>query len=106
MLFNEHAAWSNAKNLIAGGMAGAVAATAVTPADVIKTRLQARGDKKASAMHIARDLLSEGGVGALFSGLGPRLMRIPMYTAVTLATFDFVKDLFQASNLRAAVSVA
>lgn len=106
MLFNGHAAWSNAKNLVAGAVAGAVAATSVTPADVIKTRLQARGDKKANAVQVARDLLAEGGFGALFSGLGPRLMRIPMYTAVTLATFDLVKDLFQASNLRAAVGVA
>ena len=42
--------------------------------------------------------VAEGGVGALFRGLGPRLLRIPIYTAITLATFDFVKDAFQAAN--------
>lgn len=105
MLFAGQASWSNAKNLVAGAVAGAVAATAVTPADVVKTRLQARGgDKKTNAVQITRDLLAEGGVGALFSGLGPRLMRIPMYTAVTLATFDFVKDAFAAANAFAAVT--
>lgn len=106
VLFAQHAAWSNAKNLLAGAFAGAVAATAVTPADVVKTRLQARGSEKTNAVQIMRDLLAEGGVGALFSGLAPRLMRIPMYTAVTLATFDFVKDVFQAANLRAAIGAA
>ena len=49
-------------------------------------------------MSVGRELVAEGGVRALFRGLGPRLMRIPIYTALTLATFDFVKDLFQAAN--------
>ena len=88
----------NAANLLAGAAAGAVAATAVTPADVIKTRLQTSVDKGASATAIGRELLAEGGVPALFYGLWPRLMRIPIYTAITLATFDFVKDYFSAVN--------
>lgn len=40
----------------------------------------------------------------LQTGLGPRLARIPVYTAVTLATFDLVKGLFVLSN-EAAVGV-
>ena len=87
------------KNLLAGAAAGAVAATTVTPADVIKTRLQAaRGKQQVGTLAICHQLLSEGGLLSLFSGLGPRLMRIPVYTAVTLATFDFVKDLFVQMN--------
>ena len=95
---------ANVPNLLSGAGAGAVAATAVTPADVIKTRLQAvtsTGDPRerpTSALAIGKALLGEGGVGALFRGLGPRLLRIPIYTAITLATFDFVKDAFQAAN--------
>jgi len=95
---------SNAKNLLAGALAGAVAATVVTPADVCKTRLQAArmdpAQKHVTTLQIGREVVREGGVPALFSGLGPRLMRIPMYTAVTLATFDLVKDHFAAANLR------
>ena len=99
------AALTTTRNLLAGATAGAVAATAVTPADVIKTRLQAvRSEKTTSPMRVAREAVAEGGLGALFSGIGPRLMRIPVYTAVTLATFDFVKDLFSASNMRAAMT--
>lgn len=96
---------SNAKNLLAGAIAGAVAATVVTPADVCKTRLQAaRMDptqEHLTTLQIGREVVREGGVPALFSGLGPRLMRIPLYTAITLATFDLVKDHYAADNLRA-----
>lgn len=93
----------NVANLLAGAVAGGVAATAVTPADVIKTRLQttARKAKDATALTIGRELLVEDGAMALFRGLGPRLLRIPVYTAITLATFDFVKAFFAAANLRA-----
>ena len=70
---------SNAKNLLAGALAGAVAATVVTPADVCKTRLQAArmdpAQKHVSTLQIGREVVREGGVPALFSGLGPRLMR-------------------------------
>ena len=96
-------------NLLAGAVAGAVAATAVTPFDVIKTRLQApRGNpvaERPSALRVLRELLAEGGLPELFRGLGPRLMRIPMYTAVTLATFDLVKDCFAAANVAASARV-
>ena len=85
----------------AGAVAGAVAATAVTPADVIKTRQQTSGTgpgSKRGVIAVGRELIHEGGLSSLFRGLGPRLMRIPIYTAITLATFDFVKDVFLATN--------
>ena len=88
-------------NLLAGAVAGAVAATSVTPADVIKTRMQVEQGTKATVFSVGKDLLAEGGLPAFFRGLGPRLARIPMYTSITLATFDFVKDAFlRSQNLR------
>ena len=98
--WGTHKSMSNVLNLAAGAVAGACAATAVTPVDVIKTRMQSASDERnASARQISRQLFAEGGLAAFFRGLGPRLMRIPMYTAVTLATFDFVKSFFEAANL-------
>ena len=92
---------SGAKNLIAGACAGAVAATVVTPADVIKTRLQIEsGDDRCgkSGMHtVAATIVKEEGPLALFKGLAPRLARIPVYTAVTLATFDSIKACFSGA---------
>jgi hypothetical protein len=84
---------SNRMNLISGAVAGAVAATSVTPADVIKTRLQV-GKQKRPVLQILRDVVREGGLAALFTGIVPRLARIPVYTAVTLATFDLIKSEF------------
>ena len=70
---------ANAVNLLAGAIAGAIAAITVTPADVCKTRLQAArmdpAQKHVTTLQIGRDVVREGGVPALFSGLGPRLMR-------------------------------
>ena len=84
-----------ARNLLAGALAGGVAATVVTPADVIKTRLQLRDrPAKGAAFVMAREVLAAEGPAGLFRGLGPRLARIPFYTAVTLATFEGIKDAF------------
>lgn len=85
---------SQMANLLAGAVAGAIAAIAVTPADVVKTRCQVSEGSSVSPRSVCTDLLHEGGVPALFRGLGPRLMRIPLYTSITLATFDFVKASF------------
>ena len=92
------------RNLLAGAAAGAVSATAVTPADVIKTRLQlangasnkdgASSKPRASAFGVTREVLAERGVFGLFGGIGPRLARIPIYTSITLATFEAIKDFF------------
>ena len=95
---------ASAKNLIAGAIAGAVAATAVTPADVVKTRMQVAGHHvRPTAVQVCRELYAEGGLPIFFRGIGPRLLRIPVYTAVTLATFDLVKDTFSAANLEQGV---
>lgn len=90
------------RNLLAGAAAGAVSAIAVTPADVIKTRLQlANGSSKKdgappskSVFGVTREILAERGVSGLFGGIGPRLARIPIYTSITLATFEAIKDAF------------
>lgn len=81
-------------NLAAGALAGAVAATAVTPMDVIKTRLQVDNNKDATPLTVGGQILAEEGAFGFFRGIGPRLARIPVYTSITLATFDFVKDFF------------
>ena len=45
------------------------------PLDVIKTRIQAQAfSSSESGVSIVKNLLKEEGVGALFKGLGPKLL--------------------------------
>lgn len=95
-------------NLLAGAVAGGVAATAVTPADVVKTRMQLRDVAGASStprkgkdtsIAMGCEILAFEGPAGLFRGLGPRLARIPFYAAITLATFEGIKDAFLRNTI-------
>ena len=80
------------RTFAAGFAAAAIAASAVTPVDVIKTRIQiSQGLNPASA---ARLIIMNEGMAGLFAGLPARLLRIPLYNAVVIATFELAKDYF------------
>jgi len=72
----------------AGGVAGALAAGAVTPCDVIKTRLQVKGgDLRYSGIaDCARKLLKEEGIAAFSKGLVPRMIvQAPLFGCTLLS---------------------
>lgn len=60
--------------LLAGGLAGMANWAVAIPADVVKSRLQA-GSGKQGALHILRTMLKEEGIGSLFRGLVPVMLR-------------------------------
>ena len=70
MLADEKGNNSMLSNLVAGTIAGGIAAGAVTPSDVIKTRLQIQGGKeKYKDMGTAfRMIMQEEGIAALYKG--------------------------------------
>ena len=78
-----------ALSFISGMVAGTVAATLVTPADVIKTQIQVRPN--ASVWTILSGLAARGSVGAFFVGLSARLIRTPLYAGITLSSFETLK---------------
>ena len=75
--------------------AGAFAATLVTPQDAIKTRMQLAAHRNLAFSTAAREAVATGGPTALFAGLSARLLRIPLYSAVTLSTFETMKRAFE-----------
>ena len=60
--------------MLAGGLAGMANWAVAIPADVVKSRLQA-GSGSSGALGILRTMLREEGVGSLFRGLGPVMLR-------------------------------
>ena len=104
--------------LLAGMLAGSAAAGLTTPGDVVKTRMQAGVGSYGGVGDCVRRLYAvggeglkialspdfgplspmkrasapqEGGAGAFFKGLGPRLMIIPPLFGITLTCFEMLQ---------------
>ncbi|KAJ8282441.1 hypothetical protein COCON_G00049600 [Conger conger] len=84
--------------LTAGAIAGVPAASLVTPADVIKTRLQvaARAGQTTynGVIDCFRKILHEEGFRALWKGAGARVCRSSPQFAVTLVTYELLQRWF------------
>ncbi|XP_073754951.1 electrogenic aspartate/glutamate antiporter SLC25A13, mitochondrial isoform X5 [Callorhinus ursinus] len=84
--------------LLAGAIAGMPAASLVTPADVIKTRLQvaARAGQTtySGVMDCFRKILREEGPRALWKGAGARVFRSSPQFGVTLLTYELLQRWF------------
>jgi solute carrier family 25 S-adenosylmethionine transporter 26 len=79
---------SAGESALFGSVAGAVAAGVTTPLDVLKTRLML-ARVKIPATQMLRNILSESGPGAFFSGIGPRVMWISIGGAVFLGSYQW-----------------
>ena len=82
-----------------GGLAGMVATTVIQPIDMIKVRLQLAGEgsktgPKPTPLGVARDVVAQGKVLDLYTGLSAGLLRQAVYTTARLGFFDtFMKKL-------------
>jgi len=84
--------------LVSGAIAGVPAASLVTPADVIKTRLQvvARAGQTTytGVMDATRKIWAEEGGRAFWKGAGARVLRSSPQFGVTLLTYEILQRLF------------
>uniref|UniRef100_A0A8C7ZYG9 Solute carrier family 25 member 12 n=1 Tax=Oryzias sinensis TaxID=183150 RepID=A0A8C7ZYG9_9TELE len=84
--------------LTAGAIAGVPAASLVTPADVIKTRLQvaARAGQTtySGVIDCFRKIMKEEGFRALWKGAGARMCRSSPQFGVTLVTYELLQRWF------------
>lgn len=76
-----------------GGIAGMVATSVIQPIDMVKVRLQlagegARGGVKPSPISVTRDIIAQGKVMDLYTGLSAGLLRQAVYTTARLGFFD------------------
>lgn len=88
-----------ANSFACGLSAGAVASGAVTPADVIKTRLQSKTpagvEPYKGIANTASRIVANEGAPALFKGILPRVLVISPLFAITLAIFEIQKTLLK-----------
>jgi len=78
-----------AESALYGSVAGAVAAAATTPLDVLKTRVMLSA-RRESIMSIVKGILRENGVRPFFAGIGPRVMWISIGGAIFLGSYQWV----------------
>ncbi|KAG5262180.1 hypothetical protein AALO_G00293100 [Alosa alosa] len=92
---DEHGRLGPLQLLAAGAIAGIPAASLVTPADVIKTRLQvaARAGQTSynGVIDCFRKIMREEGFRALWKGAGARVFRSSPQFGVTLVTYELLQ---------------
>lgn len=82
--------------LLAGGIAGAIAQTAIYPMDLVKTRLQTyacEGRRIPSLGTLSKDIWLQEGPRAFYRGLIPSLLGIIPYAGIDLAAYETLKDM-------------
>lgn len=79
---------SAAESAAFGSVAGAIAAAATTPLDVLKTRMMLAG-KGLAVGPLAKQMLKEEGVSVFFAGIGPRILWISAGGAVFLGSYQW-----------------
>lgn len=82
--------------LLAGGIAGAVAQTAIYPMDLVKTRLQTyscASGKIPSLGTLSKDILVQEGPRAFYRGLIPSILGIIPYAGIDLAAYETLKEM-------------
>lgn len=85
-------------HVIAGGLAGAIAAAATTPLDVAKTLLQTRGNSTDVHVRNCRGLLEafriiyeQNGLRGFIRGLRPRVLSHMPSTAICWSVYEYFK---------------
>lgn len=78
------------KTMIAGAVGGTVLWLVIFPADVVKSRIQVK-NLKAPALVVMKDIVKNEGIGSLYNGLKPTLIRTIPATATLFVTYEYTK---------------
>lgn len=76
--------------MVAGGTGGAVFWTMLFPADVVKSRIQV-GSLNDNMFVLIFRIIRQEGIGALYNGLTPTLVRAIPATATMFVTIEYSK---------------
>ena len=82
-----------AEDLAMGGFAGAAAAAATTPLDVIKTVMMCTASSRPTFLSAAKAIVTEGrGMGSFFRGIGPRALSNGLNSAIFFCFFEAIRQ--------------
>lgn len=92
---------SSAGKLTAGAVSGAVAQTCTYPLDVLRRRFQINtmsgmGYRYKSIWDAVRVIVSSEGVGGLYKGITPNLLKVAPSMAASWLSFEMTRDFFMA----------
>jgi solute carrier family 25 protein 38 len=79
---------SSSINFISGGLAAGLATTITNPFDAVKTRLQLMPGKYGNMMRAVKLMIQEDGVRSLFGGLGLRITRKALSSALAWTVYE------------------
>ncbi|AAW43801.1 hypothetical protein CNBE0360 [Cryptococcus deneoformans B-3501A] len=101
-LLNPSGSYSPSTHVIAGGIAGGLAAAVTTPLDVAKTLLQTRGSSADERIRGARGMgealriiWERDGWKGLRRGMAPRVLTVAPSTAISWMSYEFFKVLIR-----------
>ena len=82
-----------AEDLIMGGVAGAAAAAATTPLDVLKTVMMCSASSRPTIVSAAAGIMREGkGLRPFFRGVGPRALSNGLNSAIFFCFFEAIRQ--------------
>jgi hypothetical protein len=86
--------------LLSGSIAGMISASITTPADVIKTRLQAKNSSEYKGLvDCLHKVISNEGYKALFKGLVPRVVRSSPQYGFMLLSYEILSKLLKEEEI-------
>ncbi|XP_013779404.1 mitochondrial ornithine transporter 1-like [Limulus polyphemus] len=80
------------RTIIAGGVGGVCLWVSIFPTDVIKSRVQVQGSKE-NMIFLMRKIVRTEGILALYSGLGPTVLRTFPSTGALFLAYEYTKKL-------------
>ncbi|XP_063787123.1 mitochondrial adenyl nucleotide antiporter SLC25A23-like [Pseudophryne corroboree] len=88
------------KQLLAGGVAGAVSRTGTAPLDRLKVLMQVHGSKSRglSMLRGLKEMIEEGGIRSLWRGNGINVLKIAPESAIKFMAYEQIKKLIRGQH--------
>lgn len=81
--------------VVAGGMARAIAATLISPLELVRTKMQSKKLTYLEIKEAVKSLVQNQGFRSLWRGLGPTVLRDVPFSSMYWASYELLKQNFQ-----------